>query len=210
MISRRDEIMDIIERFTAFLLQLTGLRAMGEYEVALEQLDTYLAELVGIPGPDQKQIFHHLENDALDPQVLYILPVLLKERTILLFHLYRSQEANVWFRLLLSTIARHRPDLDSDRVKKTLAELCRDTKAAQLDTTSFSALLPVLSEYALYAKADDLIFEYPGIQEDGNARNSARTFYEQLLAQEESALVNGNFSHGEAQESMETLRLDKI
>lgn len=210
MISRRDYIMDMIEKFTAFLLQLTGLRAIGAHQVALDQLDTYLADLFGMSSSVPEQLLYHLEHGSIDPQALYVLPVLLKERTILLFNLYRPEEANTCLRLLTSVIARHKTDVDADRVKKTLGELCRETRASQLEHASFAALLSVLSDYTLYAKADDLIFEHPEIQQSDNVRKAARTFYENLLAQQETTLANGNFSREEVRESMEALRLNDI
>lgn len=208
MISRRDYIMDMIEKFTAFLLQLTGLRAIGAHQAALDQLDTYLVDFFGMTESEPERALYHLGHGSIDPQALYVLPVLIKERTILLFHLHRPQEANTSLRLLLALITKYKAELDSDRIKRTLLELCRETRANQLAPDSFAALVPVLSEYTLFAKADDLIFEYLAIQENSDTRLIAGNFYAYLLTAEETILANGNFSRDEAQEAIEALQLD--
>lgn len=208
MISRRDYIMDMIEKFTAFLLQLTGLRAIGAHQAALDQLDTYLADLFGMTESEPERVLYHLGHGSIDPQALYVLPVLIKERTILLFHLHRPQEANTSLRLLFALITKHNAELDFARIKRTMSELCREIRADQLDSDSFAALVPILSEYTLYAKADDLIFEYPSIQENGNARLVAGKFYAHLLTAEEAILADGNFSRDEAWEAIAELQLD--
>lgn len=208
MISRRDYIMDMIEKFTAFLLQLTGLRAIGAHQAALDQLDTYLADLFGMTESEPERLLYHLGHGSIDPQALYVLPVLIKERTVLLFHLHRPQEANTSLRLLLALMTKYNAELDPDRIKRTLIELCREIRANQLDPDSFATLVPVLSAYTLYAKADDLIFEYPPIWENGNARLVAKRFYAPLLTAEDTALANGNFSRDEAREAMVALQFD--
>lgn len=208
MISRRDYIMDMIEKFTAMLLHLAGLRALGAHRQALDQLDSYLADFFGLTGDEPERLLYHLEHGAVDPRALSILPVLLAERTVLLFHVQEPREANVCLRLLLSLIEKHRAETDPDRVRKALGDLCRDVRAEQLSRESFSALLPVLASYALHAKADDLIFEHPAIRDHDEVRATAARFYQHLLTEDEQTLLNGNFSRGEVRESAAALGLE--
>jgi hypothetical protein len=208
---RRDYFIKLVQELSAVLLRIVSLKARREYAAALHEIDCALEKYLGLK-PDEaaaENLEHVLalcghEGGPISESLNLLAAVYVEQRDI--FAAQQDQAGTRRAALLalgLYLEAVRSGTVSLDMLKK-IDQLLESVTDAPLPSPVLRRLLLYLEDRGLYAKAEDVLYEWlerndPEAVEQGNA------FYARLLNRSDEELISGDLPRAEVIEGQSKL-----